>query len=73
MIPYIWEKTLVKQEEDEPVWELFHENSKFHKYQKALSDENILKRMKALHESLPFEGYPIIDLPNPVTPLPGSL
>jgi SagB-type dehydrogenase family enzyme len=73
MIPSIWEKTLVKQEEDEPVWELFHENSKLHKYQKALSDENILKRMKALHESLPFEGYPIIDLPNPVTPLSGSL
>ena len=49
--------------DEESPWESFHENSKLRRYFSALSREEVVERVKALHESLPFEGYPVIKLP----------
>ena len=60
----IWEQSLLQTKEDECLWELFHENSKLSRFQKSRTDEEVFKRMNKLHESLPFEGFPIIHLPD---------
>jgi SagB-type dehydrogenase family enzyme len=49
--------------DEESPWESFHENSKLRRYFSALSTEEVVERVKKLHESLPFEGYPLIKLP----------
>jgi SagB-type dehydrogenase family enzyme len=51
------------------LWECFHENSKVGRYDNPLSNEEVLKRMSQLHESLPFTGYVRVDLPASLTPL----
>ena len=48
---------------EESPWETFHENSKLRRYFSALPTEEVLEQVKKLHESLPFEGYPINKLP----------
>lgn len=48
-------------------WELFHENSKTSKYNFSPSEEEVVARMGELHESLPYDGYPVVDIP-PATP-----
>ena len=60
----IWQDILLPQGHQDYSWELFHENSKLSKYQKTRSDEEILTRMEELHESFPYEGYPVVELPN---------
>lgn len=69
MIPRNLDRLLLGQIDEEPVWELFHENSKLSRYSTSLSDKEVLDRMKELHESLPFVGYPIVDLPRGLPPL----
>jgi SagB-type dehydrogenase family enzyme len=59
----LWQNILVPSGNEDHVWELYHENSKIGKYTTNPSDDDVLQRMKELHESLPFDGYPIIDLP----------
>ena len=54
-------------------WETFHENSKIGRYFRSLSDEEIRLRMNDFHLSLPYEGYPIIDLPKSLTPMKHAL
>ncbi|HLG16590.1 MAG TPA: SagB family peptide dehydrogenase [Blastocatellia bacterium] len=55
------------------VWELFHENSKTNRYDAFPSEQETLALMSAMWESLPFEGYPIVELPRSPTPLGLSL
>ena len=50
-------------------WESFHENSKVGRYDHALSNEEVLKTMNQLQESLPFTGYLKVDLPASLIPL----
>lgn len=50
--------------DDGTVWELFHENSKLRKHGLHLSEEEVLVRMGELDDSLPFDGYPEVKLPN---------
>lgn len=69
MISRKLERMLLGQKDEEPVWELFHENSKIDRYSTPLSDQEVLDRMKELHESLPFDGYPVVDLPRELPPL----
>ncbi len=66
-----WEATRlhVQSEKEEPLWELFHENSKTGHYSEFLPNEVVHARMMRLRESLPYEGYPIIELPTTYTPL----
>src|SRR5688572_24126167 len=56
-------------EDAESLWELFHENSKIGRYSETLSKEEVLARMREFHESLTFEGYPVVPLPHDVSPL----
>src|SRR5207248_2845467 len=51
----------------------FHENSKIGRHHQAPSNEEVRARVVQLHESLPFEGYPIIELPSQPSPVDGSL
>jgi SagB-type dehydrogenase family enzyme len=69
----LWQKLLIPQQRDDALWELFHENSKLGRYTPALSDEEVRSRMASLYESLPYEGYPIVALPQPLTSFPLSL
>lgn len=54
-------------------WELFHENSKTPRYEAPPSNEEILTRMAQLQESLPYESYPIIELPSERSPVRAPL
>jgi SagB-type dehydrogenase family enzyme len=69
----LWQSILLSEPNQDAVWELFHENSKNRRYQSALSEQAIINEMTRLHESLPFEGYPVIDLPNATRSLNVSL
>ena len=57
-------KHALAAEDEDPLWELFHENSKTSRYEVPVSDEEVLAKMKMLWESLPFSGYPAVDLPS---------
>ena len=68
-----WAETLLSAGDEDRVWELFHENSKLSRYDSGLYGHEILERIKRLHESLPFEGYPAVPLPRETAPLKLSL
>ena len=68
-----WAETLLSPGDEDRVWELFHENSKLGRYDSGLYGHEILERVRRLHESLPFEGYPAVPLPREAAPLTLSL
>jgi SagB-type dehydrogenase family enzyme len=58
------------------LWEVFHENSKNGKTGLALSSvssDDTQKRMAQFHESLPYPGYPVVELPAGLPTLGASL
>ncbi len=59
----IWHQALLPSGQEECLWQIYHENSKIGRHQQSPSNKAIHKRMKELHESLPYEGYPVISLP----------
>ena len=73
MIQEKWKEILSPSGNDEAAWDLFHENSKIGRFQPARSDQDVRAWTKALHESLPFEGYPVVELPRRLTPVRLSL
>jgi SagB-type dehydrogenase family enzyme len=60
-----WNNLLLPSPDENQLWELFHENSKIGRYSTSLSNAHILKTVRNLYESLPYEGYPIVQLPPP--------
>lgn len=62
-----WNELLVPSTTEHAAWELFHENSKLGRYFPGLSDEQVVQKTQELYESLPFEGYPQVPLPTPLT------
>jgi len=68
-----WNELLLPSTTEDAAWELFHENSKLGRYFQGLSEEQVVAKTKELHESLPFEGYPLIELPAPLTAPTSSL
>jgi SagB-type dehydrogenase family enzyme len=68
-----WQEFLLPPGNEGEIWELFHENSKLGKYNNALPDEEVRARMQEFHESLPFEGYPVLELPGSLSPFNLSL
>ena len=58
-----WQDILLPPDNEDNVWELFHENSKIGRHTRALSNDEVRRRMQEFYESLPFEGYPIVELP----------
>jgi len=69
----LWEDVRLDPGNQDQVWELFHENSKIGKYQLPVSDQEVAARMALLWEVLPYEGYPVLELPRSLTPLSLSL
>jgi SagB-type dehydrogenase family enzyme len=69
----VWQEIFMPGSNKEPLWELFHENSKVGRHSQALSQEEVRSRMGKFYESLPFEGYPRVDLSHSFTPLALSL
>ena len=61
-----WESVLIPENEDGQAWELFHENSKTSRFERGLSDEEVLLRMATLSSSLPHSGYKEFGLPPPL-------
>jgi SagB-type dehydrogenase family enzyme len=59
----LWQKALLPPGNEDSVWELFHENSKNGRHSNVLSKEEVQARIKELYESLPYEGYPVVTLP----------
>lgn len=55
------------------VWELFHENSKVSRYGRHVPDDRVVARMARTAEDLDYQGHPVIELPEPMTELDGSL
>jgi SagB-type dehydrogenase family enzyme len=58
------------------LWEVFHENSKNWRAVLALSERSgteIQTAMKRFHESLPYAGYPVVELPAPCSQFDASL
>lgn len=68
-----WEHLLLPRSNDAMIWELFHENSKIGRYGQLLPDRLTRKWMHDLHESLPFEGYPAVELPGRLPRLKDAL
>ena len=68
-----WNELILPSSTEDAAWELFHENSKLGRYFPALSEEQVVQKIKELHESLPFEGYPQVELPAPLTTPTSSL
>lgn len=62
----LWQKIILPRGDEYQVWEMFHENSKGSKYHNVPSEQEVLQKMEQLHESLPFVGYPRIELPEPM-------
>lgn len=60
-----WQNYLLPESKEEDAWELFHENSKLGRLSGSLSDEETLGRMSDMSDSLPYIGYPRIELPTP--------
>jgi SagB-type dehydrogenase family enzyme len=64
------------QSASDNLWEIFHENSKNWRAALALSERSgseVQSAMKHFHESLPYTGYPMVELPPPNCKLDASL
>ncbi len=69
----LWENTLIPPGNEDQLWELFHENSKMGRFYLVMPREEVIKKIEALQESLPYEGYPVVDLPDACLPQDFSL
>lgn len=61
-----WQEYVLPEDQESEIWELFHENSKLNTYTKSLSDQEVLARMADFNEALPYVGYPVVELANPL-------
>ncbi|MDT7043056.1 SagB/ThcOx family dehydrogenase [Candidatus Nitronereus thalassa] len=68
-----WNELLLSSTTEDAAWELFHENSKLGRYFQGLSEEQVVQKTQELHESLPFEGFPLVELPVPLATPASSL
>ena len=64
-----WQEAILPPVNEDCVWELFHENSKVVRSGHALSDNEVVSRMKEFYLSLPFTGNPSIELPRRLSAL----
>ena len=61
------------QNVDESLWETFHENSKFSKFEVYPTNTEAREIMDDLWPAMPYSGFPIIDLPSERAPLDSPL
>jgi SagB-type dehydrogenase family enzyme len=67
--PRRWTESVLPPEESGTSWELFHENSKMNRYGAFLSDEEVVRRMRLMPESLTYDSYPVFPLPEAAAPI----
>jgi len=58
-----WTELLVPQDNQDLLFELFHENSKIGRHTTSLSDSDVIDHLKLLHPTLEYKGFPRVDLP----------
>jgi SagB-type dehydrogenase family enzyme len=58
-----WKSLVLSSGNEDLLYELFHENSKLGRHTQHPAKEEVLDQMKCLHQSLPYEGLPRVDLP----------
>ncbi|MCC5905701.1 MAG: SagB/ThcOx family dehydrogenase [Balneolaceae bacterium] len=63
-----WENAEWETEPEVHCWELFHENAKTGRYDKALTNEQVLKQMENMYESFPYKLKKRIQLPDSLSP-----
>jgi SagB-type dehydrogenase family enzyme len=63
-----WDLLATPQTAEDSAWELFHENSRLTPFDRAMPDSTALACMAQMPESLIFEGYPEVTLPEPALP-----
>jgi SagB-type dehydrogenase family enzyme len=68
-----WETIRLSLPAEDQLWEVFHENSKIGRYSTPRSEQEVLQWTRSMHESLPFDGYPRIELPRSFPPFQLSL
>jgi SagB-type dehydrogenase family enzyme len=68
-----WQDVLLSPGSEDLAWGLFHENSKNGRFSMSATDEEVRDHINRLHESLLFEGYPMVELPRSLEPLRLSL
>lgn len=69
MLNSVWKKVELPEESQSLYWEQLHENSKTGHYDRALSNEQVLREMKNLYETLPYNSLPAIPLPTSNAPI----
>lgn len=60
-----WRTAHIPPNPDGEAWELYHENSKTNRYDAPIPNEEVRRHMLELWPSLPYEGYPTVELPPP--------
>lgn len=69
-----WSELMISQASDEDyVWEIFHQNSKTQRYGHYMADEQVAQRMLRMADSLSYDGYPQVLLPDPMKGMDVSL
>ncbi len=63
-----WKSLFWSSDNENLLYELFHENSKLGRHTQHPSNEEVLDQLKGLYPSLPYEGLPRVDLPSPNIP-----
>jgi SagB-type dehydrogenase family enzyme len=64
----LWQDLLLPPGNEDRLWELFHENSKNGRYNHCPDPEEVRTRVDKLQASLLYEGYPIVELPQAISP-----
>jgi SagB-type dehydrogenase family enzyme len=65
---HTWDEIVGDEQEEERVWELFHENSKTHRFSDAPDDTQVAAAMLELWEDLPYPGADVVRLPGLALP-----
>ena len=60
----VWEEIRLAPGREGHIWEWFHENSKTGRFDHISSEATIVAKMKIMHQSLLFDTYPVVELPN---------
>ena len=59
----VWDKARLPAGPERQNWESFHENSKLSSHEPPLSNEQVRAFMTGTWESMPYDGYPEVELP----------
>jgi SagB-type dehydrogenase family enzyme len=64
-----WTRLRLSIEEEDSLWEIFHENTKTSRFDSHPSAEQVVATMSEMYQSLPYDGLPSIPLPRDLAPM----